>query len=47
MKKLLLILMLFSCSCISQRQLTEEEREDLHYEEYWKSIEEHIINTEL
>ena len=40
MKKLILILTLFLCSCISQRQLTEEEREDLQYEEYWKSIEE-------
>ena len=44
MKKLILILTLFLCSCMSQRQLTYEEQEDLHYEEYWKSIEEHIIN---
>ena len=41
---LTLLTMLLYSSCISQRQLTEEEREDLHYEEYWKSIEEHIIN---
>ena len=43
MKKLILILTLFLCRCVSQRQLTYEEQEDLHYEEYWKSIEEHII----
>ena len=40
-----LILIVFSCGCVSQRNLTEYE-EDLRYEEYWRSIEEHIIYIE-
>ncbi len=41
---LTLLTMLLYSSCASQRQLTYEEQEELRYEEYWKSIEEHIIN---